>query len=161
MTRHPIKSGRKRHGIDRYLLSSGILFVGLILSFAVTLHLPPTDKLDVFFLVCTLGCFIGSSSFFAAWALRHNARERLEKLAHEPLPVYNLETDYRATHDLSDAILFSIFAIFLTLAAFSLATEGIHLGMATLLAAMSTFLFGSLYKSLFFSVLFTDKLMVV
>ena len=113
------------------------------------------------FALCSAACVIGCSVFFVSWAIGHNTREELEKLAHTPAPVFNLNEDYRAKHDVSDVIIFSIFAVGSALVAFRLAADGRHLLGAVLLSAMAIFSLACLYRSLFFSVLFTEREIVV
>ena len=157
---HDRTSERKRKGIDGFLLTGFTLFVGLIASFIATINISRDYLLDKFLLVCTIGFLTGSSLFFFAWAIRHNERERLERIAHESVPSFNLDEDYRAKHDVSDVVIFSISAFAFTLFALFSAHDK-SLWALVLCSAFSLFSLAALYKALYFSVLFTDKVIAV
>ncbi|MBS1802657.1 MAG: hypothetical protein JST28_04790 [Acidobacteria bacterium] len=160
MARQAKTAAGKRNWVDGYALTAVVLFVCLIISFIACINTPPHESLDRFLLICTLGFFFSSSLFFVFWALRHNKREALGKLGHEHPPVFNLNEDYRAKHDVSDVILYAIMGGGMLFVAVEIGPNG-HWLMGSVCMAMALFGFVMLYKSLFFSVLFTDKLMVV
>ncbi|HTM16288.1 MAG TPA: hypothetical protein VL135_05270 [Terracidiphilus sp.] len=163
MGRHRARSAKKtKVGIDGYLLASGILFVALVLSLTamqIASSSGAQKRVEVFawcsaVTVCTSGLFL------MLWAVRHNQRERLEKLKDEAPPVFNLNEDYRARHDVSDVIIYAIMGGGLMFVASGIGLHG-HWLMGSVALALSLFGLVMFYKSLFFSVLFTDKLIVV
>lgn len=163
MRRQRAGSAKKtKVGIDGYLLASGILFVGLVLSLtAMQMASSSADQKRVeVFALCSAVAVCGSGLFLMLWAVRHNQRERLEKLKHEAPPVFNLNEDYRARHDVSDVIIYAIMGGGLMFVAIGIALHG-HRLMGTVALSLSLFGLVMLYKSLFFSVLFTDMLVVV
>ena len=160
MAGNALTSARRKKRIDVYLLTSIVSFVFLTISFIATLNTSPKQPLEKFFVVCTIAFSMVWGVFLFAWAIRHNKREALEKAAHTPRPSFNLSEDYKATHDVSDVVIFSILFVAFTLLAFFFAYGRSVWGLV-LSVLFSIFSCVSLYRSLFFSVLFTHKLIVV
>jgi hypothetical protein len=141
MIRRTMTSARKKKGIGGYLLASVILFLSLIISVGamqIAFNSGNQDRVPLFALLSAV-CVIGSSLFLLLWALRHNARERLENLEDEPRAVTNLNETYRATHDVSDVIIFLILAVVSALLAFRFAADGRHFWGVAMLSVMSLF----------------------
>ena len=151
--RRPIKG----HG-----LISGVLVVGLIIScIAMQAAFSSGDRqLAQLFAIFSVALCISSTLSIYLHAVRYVERRKLER-AQAHVRVLNSDRDYRATYSLKDRITFSILTVGSALFAYFALVHHGQLWVTILISAMFLFCAVTLYRYLFTSVWFTDKLVVV